>query len=120
MSTRRGKQFNTLIYAETDPLTGAGRDAVFISPEDAAALHVKQDDPITLVNDLGRYEGRVFLAALAPGNLQIMWPEGNDIIRRGVVDAAGGVPDYNALVRVENAHQPVDQRTQASGPGGSH
>lgn len=29
-STRRGKQFNTLIYAEVDPITGAGRDAVFI------------------------------------------------------------------------------------------
>ena len=101
VSTRRGKQFNTLIYAETDPLTGADRDAVFISADDAARLHLKQDDPIALVNDLGRYEGRVFLAAIAPGNLQIMWPEGNTIIRRGVVDAAGGVPDYNALVRVE-------------------
>ncbi len=101
VSTRRGKQFNTLIYAETDPLTGAERDAVFISAEDAARLHLKQDDRIALVNDLGRYEGRVFLATIAPGNLQIMWPEGNTIIRRGVVDAAGGVPDYNAMVTVE-------------------
>ena len=29
MATRRGKQFNTLIYDETDPLTGAPRDAVY-------------------------------------------------------------------------------------------
>ena len=41
------------------------------------------------------------LRPIAPGNLQIMWPEGNDIIRRGVVATDGGVPDYNALVRVE-------------------
>ena len=101
VSTRRGKQFNTLIYAEIDPLTGAARDAVFMSAEDAATLHVKHGDRIALVNDLGRYDGTVFLAAIAPGNLQIMWPEGNVIIRRGVVDAAGGVPDYNARVRVE-------------------
>ncbi len=101
VSTRRGKQFNTLIYAETDPLTGADRDAVFISAEDAAEKHLKHGDRVSLVNELGRYEGRAFLAAIAPGNLQIMWPEGNRIIRRGVVDAAGGVPDYNALVRVE-------------------
>ena len=101
VSTRRGKQFNTLIYAEIDPLTGAARDAVFMSAEDAGALHVKHGDRIALVNDLGRYEGTVFLAAIAPGNLQIMWPEGNVIIRRGVVDAAGGVPDYNARARVE-------------------
>ncbi len=102
-STRRGKQFNTLIYADIDPITGAGRDAVFISAEDAAKHHLKQDDAITLINDLGRYEGRVFLAAMAPGNLQVMWPEGNTIIRRGVVDAAGGVPDYNAWVRIEKS-----------------
>ncbi len=101
VSTRRGKQFNTLIYAEVDPLTGAARDAVFMSTDDAARLHVKQGDRIALRNDLGSYEGRVFLAAIAPGNLQVMWPEANHIIRRGVVDAAGGVPDYNAQVRVE-------------------
>jgi molybdopterin-dependent oxidoreductase alpha subunit len=102
VSTRRGKQFNTLIYAETDPLTGADRDAVFMAREDAEKLGVKQSDAIALVNDLGRYEGRVFLADIAPGNLQVMWPEGNVIIRRGVVDAGGGVPDYNATVRVES------------------
>lgn len=101
VSTRRGKQFNTLIYAEVDPLTGAERDAVFMSPEDAGPLHLKSGDAIALTNELGRYEGRVFLADLAPGNLQILWPEGNVIIRRGVVDRGGGVPDYNALVRIE-------------------
>ena len=61
---------------------------------------------VSLVNDLGRHEGRVFLAELAPGNLQVMWPEGNVIIRCGVVDAGGGVPDYNALVRVEPVEDP--------------
>jgi molybdopterin-dependent oxidoreductase alpha subunit len=103
VSTRRGKQFNTLIYAEIDPLTGAPRDAIFMSGEDADAHHLKHGDRIALVNDLGRYEGRVFIADLAPGNLQVMWPEGNVIIRRGVVDAGGGVPDYNAQVRIEPA-----------------
>src|SRR6185369_14751902 len=32
VSTRRGKQFNTLIYAATDPLTGAPRDAILMNP----------------------------------------------------------------------------------------
>ena len=103
VSTRRGKQFNTLIYAETDPLTGADRDAVFMAEEDATRLGLRHNDRIALINDLGRYEGRVFLAELAPGNLQVLWPEGNVIIRRGVVDQGGGVPDYNALVRVERS-----------------
>ena len=101
VSTRRGKQFNTLIYAEIDPLNGAARDAVLMNPDDAAGLHLVNRDRIALTNDLGRFEGRVFLAPIARGNLQIHWPEGNAIIRRDVVDAAGGVPDYNARVRVE-------------------
>jgi hypothetical protein len=46
-------------------------------------------------------EGSVFLAPIAPGNLQVHWPEGNVIIRRGVYDTMGGVPDYNAQARVE-------------------
>ena len=101
VSTRRGKQFNTLIYAEIDPLNGAPRDAVLMNPEDAAKLHLVNGDRVALVNSLGRYEGRVFLAPIARGNLQTHWPEGNGIIRRGLVDPAGGVPDYNAQVRVE-------------------
>ena len=101
VSTRRGKQFNTLIYGETDPLTGAERDAVFMNPDDAAELHLTNNDHIALVNDSGKYVGRVFMAPIARGNLQVFWPEGNVIIPRGVVDAMGGVPDYNAQVRIE-------------------
>ena len=101
VSTRRGKQFNSLIYAEIDPINGAGRDAVLMNPEDAAQLHLMNNERVKLVNDIGQYEGRVFLAPIARRNLQIHWPEGNVIIRRGVVDKAGGVPDYNARVTVE-------------------
>ncbi|HEX2101948.1 MAG TPA: molybdopterin-dependent oxidoreductase, partial [Candidatus Synoicihabitans sp.] len=101
LSTRRGKQFNTLIYADVDPLNDAPRDAVLMNSDDAAALHLKQGDRVALVNDLGRLTARVWIAPLAPGNLQAHWPEANGLIRRGVVDAGGGVPDYNAFVRVE-------------------
>jgi molybdopterin-dependent oxidoreductase alpha subunit len=103
VSTRRGKQFNSLIYAEVDPINGASRDAVLMNPEDAALLHLSQNDLVVLKNDVGSFTGRVFLAPMARGNLQIHWPEGNVIIRRGVVDAAGGVPDYNARVRLEKS-----------------
>ncbi len=101
VSTRRGKQFNSLIYAEIDPLTGAARDAVFMNPEDAAALHLRNSDRVTLKNDLGTMEARVFFAPIARGNLQVHWPEANHLIRRGVVDTVSGVPDYNAQVTVE-------------------
>ena len=80
-----------------------------MNADDAAQLHVRTGDTVTLVNDVGRYEGRAFLAPIAAGNLQIHWPEGNVIIQRGVVDKTGGVPDYNAIVRVER----VGSRTSA-------
>jgi len=100
VATRRGKQFNTLVYAEVDPINGASRDAVLMNTKDAAGLGLKQNDKVALTNELGRFEGRVFLAPIARGNLQIHWPEGNVIIQRGVTEPTGGVPDYNARVTV--------------------
>ena len=38
VATRRGKQFNSMVHAAVDPLTGAGRDAVYIDEADARAL----------------------------------------------------------------------------------
>jgi molybdopterin-dependent oxidoreductase alpha subunit len=101
VSTRRGKQFNSLVYAEVDPLNGAPRDAVLMSREDAAELQLRQNDRVLLTNEIGRYEGRVFLAPIARRNLQIHWPEGNVLINRSLTDPAGGVPDYNASVTIQ-------------------
>jgi anaerobic selenocysteine-containing dehydrogenase len=100
VSTRRGKQFNSLVYAPVDPINGAPRDAVLMNREDAIALQVRQNDRVLLINEIGQFEGTVFLAPIARGNLQIHWPEGNVLIRRGVTDPAGGVPDYNTRVSV--------------------
>jgi len=103
VSTRRGKQFNTLVYADTDPLTGAARDAVLMNPEDAAERHLRSGDAVTLTNGNGRFTGRVVVAPIARGNLQIHFPEGNTLIARGPRDPTGGVPDYNARVELAAA-----------------
>lgn len=100
VSTRRGKQFNTLIYAEIDPINGAPRDAVLINHQDAADLHLRKGDPVLLRNGLGDLPCSVFPADIARGNLQVHWPEGNVIIQRDVADHGGGVPDYNAMVEI--------------------
>jgi hypothetical protein len=49
----------------------------------------------------GSVVGRLKVAPMRPGNLEVHWPEGNVIIRRGVVEPASGVPDYNAKAKVE-------------------
>ena len=82
-------------------MTGAARDAVFMAASDDNRLGLSNKDSITLVNEAGRYDGHVFIAPIAPGNLQVHWPEGNVLLRAGLVDSASGVPDYNAVVNVE-------------------
>ncbi|MCZ7647268.1 MAG: FdhF/YdeP family oxidoreductase [Planctomycetota bacterium] len=103
LATRRGKQFNSMIQADTDALTGAARDHIFIARADAKRLGLRQDDAIVVRNALGQYRGRAFLAEVAPGTLQGHWPEVNGLIPHGRVDAGGGVPDYNAEVTLERA-----------------
>ena len=48
VSTRRGKQFNTLIYSEVDPLNGAPRKAVLISHEDCHREGLTKGDRVIL------------------------------------------------------------------------
>ncbi len=98
--TRRGKQFNSMIHELKDPLNGAQRDHVLISPDDARRLGLANGDPVLLRNELGEYQGRAFVADIKPGNLQIHWPEGNHLIAHGRRSPHAGIPDYNAWVEV--------------------
>jgi len=105
VSTRRGRQFNSLIYGEVDPINNAARDSVLMNAEDAADLHLSRGEKVTLTSDTGVFVGHVLFAPIARGNLQVHFPEGNVLIPRGIVDAGGGVPDYNTEVRVEAARR---------------
>jgi molybdopterin-dependent oxidoreductase alpha subunit len=112
VSTRRGKQFNSMVQEETDALTGAGRDAVFISPADAAALSLGEGDRVLLESEAGRFQGRLHLAPVAPGNLQVHWPECQALLPAGP-DRRGrpsGIPDYNAVVRLAPLREPPPAR----------
>jgi anaerobic selenocysteine-containing dehydrogenase len=99
LTTRRGKQFNSIINAEVDPITGARRDDILMAREDAERLGLKQGDVITLRNELGEFRGRVRIDRVKPGSLQAHWPEINVLVPAGRLDPSG-VPDYNATVEV--------------------
>ena len=102
LSTRRGKQFNSLIFAEHDTLTGFERDALLMAREDAAALGVRDGDRVRAHSDNGAsMEFHVRVAQIKPRNVQAYWPECNVLVRRRSVEASSGVPDYNALVTLE-------------------
>lgn len=99
LTTRRGKQFNSMVGAETDPLLGATRDAVLMAAEDAARLKLGAGRLVILRNELGDYRGRVTIDRVKPGSVQVYWPEANGIIAAGRLDPCG-IPDYNATVEI--------------------
>jgi len=105
VSTRRGKQFNTIVQGDHDPLTGATRDAVFIDEVDAHRLGITDGDRVVLRSETGEYKGRARLTRLARRSLQVYWPEGNVLLAAGPEhrESASRVPDYNAVVSVERA-----------------
>jgi molybdopterin-dependent oxidoreductase alpha subunit len=99
LATRRGRQFNSIVYANKDLLNGAMRDDILMAQEDAERLGVKNGDAIIVSNDRGEFRGRVRIDRVKPGSLQGYWPEVNVLVPAGCLDASG-VPDYNAVVEV--------------------
>jgi molybdopterin-dependent oxidoreductase alpha subunit len=99
LSTRRGKQFNTMVHNEIDPLTGAARDSVFVSDADADRLGLADGARVLVRSSHGELRGFVHRAPLRPGNVQVFYPEGNVLLPGGRRDRSG-VPDYNTTVEL--------------------
>ena len=100
MTTRRGKQFNSMVFHDADTLQGGKRrDDIFLSEEDAHALGVVAGDGLELRNEMGTFQGVARPVEMARGALQTYWPESNMLIERKY-DEASGEPDYNCLVQI--------------------
>jgi len=108
LSTRRGKQFNSMVQRDVDPMVGAPRDAILMSEEDAGGLGVRDGDPVEVRSDVGRYVGTAYVTRIKPRNLQMYWPEANAVLRRGILDPECGMPDYNAVVRLLPAQRALE------------
>ncbi len=113
LATRRGKQFNSMVWSEADPMVGvARRDAVLVAPEDAARLGLRHGDSIVLraahgdgdpraaVAANGQFRGVCHLAPVKPGTLQAYWPECNVLLPHRL-DPVSKEPDYNTWVSLE-------------------
>ncbi|MFO7168732.1 MAG: FdhF/YdeP family oxidoreductase [Chloroflexota bacterium] len=105
LSTRRGKQFNSMIHEQRDAITGARRDAVLISRADAERLGLADGEPVVVWNERGQLSGRVAIAPILPGNVQVHWPEGNVLLDHARRSPVAHVPDYNAVVRIRKAEE---------------
>jgi anaerobic selenocysteine-containing dehydrogenase len=103
LSTRRGKQFNSMVQHERDPLTGASRRDVLINADDARRLGISNGDAIVLRSAAGKMTGVCRVAPIAAGNVQAHWPEANVLISRGLSDPECGIPDFNTEVQILRA-----------------
>jgi molybdopterin-dependent oxidoreductase alpha subunit len=101
LSTRRGKQFNSMVQRDRDPLTGARRDEVLIAAADAERLGLVAGARVRLRSRHGSYECRVRLAAIHPGNVEVHWPEGMVLLDGHLRDPASRAPDYNTDIAIE-------------------
>lgn len=101
LTTRRGKQFNSIVIKDHDPVQGGKtRNDVLISALDIARLRCHDGQAAVLVSEVGRMAVTLREADIRPGVLQAYWPECNVLIPRRV-DPRSEEPDYNAIVRVE-------------------
>ncbi len=103
VTTRRGKQFNSMIYSEKDPFNDAGRYDVLVNQRDAKKLNINDGDAVVAYNKYGTFRGRARFANVREGNLQVYWPEGNCLIPKGVYERYAGIPEYNCAVILEKA-----------------
>ncbi len=101
LTTRRGKQFNSMAQGERDRLMGShSRKDVLMSPEDAARLGVRAGGLVRLRSEVGEWIGVARPAPMKERHLQAYWPETNVLIPRRF-DPVSGAPDYNVLVSAE-------------------
>lgn len=103
VTTRRGKQFNSMIYGETDPFNDADRYDVLINENDAKELDISNGEAIVVYNKLGSFTGHAKFAPIKTGNIGLHWPEGNVLIEKGVYETFAGIPEYQAPAIVEKA-----------------
>ncbi|MGO4889061.1 FdhF/YdeP family oxidoreductase [Anaerobacillus sp. MEB173] len=105
ITSRRGKQFNSMVYSEVDPFNRSERYDVLIHSEDARELSISEGEGIVVYNQFGVFQGRAKFVSIARGNLGVHFPEGNFLLPKGRYDKYAGIPDYNISVKVEKADQ---------------
>lgn len=113
VTSRRGKQFNSMVYSETDPFNGADRYDVIMNETDGKKLNIRNGESIVVYNQYGTFQGRACFGDTQTGNIAVYWPEGNMLLPKGVYETHAKIPEYNTTVIVEKAesfHAQKDRR----------
>ena len=101
VSTRRGKQFNSMVQRASDPLNGASRRDVLVSAGDAGRHGIAEGDRVRLTSATGTFDALARIAPIREGDLQVHWPEALGLLAGGVLDPDSLEPEYTARVTLE-------------------
>ncbi|WP_257347540.1 FdhF/YdeP family oxidoreductase [Pseudalkalibacillus decolorationis] len=103
VTTRRGKQFNSMIYSDKDPFNDADRYDVLMNADDGKTYGIKEGEAIVVYNKFGLLHGKAKFVNVKTGNIEVHWPEGNVLLPKGVYEELAGIPEYNTAVIVEKS-----------------
>jgi molybdopterin-dependent oxidoreductase alpha subunit len=92
--TRRGKQFNSIVHEDVDPLTRHPRDAVLMHHDDLVRLGLAEGAEVVVENAVGRLRGRAFAAPVALGSVHLHWPEANVLVDPHARSPLAQIPAY--------------------------
>ncbi|MFU8887430.1 MAG: FdhF/YdeP family oxidoreductase [Trueperaceae bacterium] len=118
--TRRGKQFNSIVHQDVDPLGGLARDAVVLAPAAAERLGLADGARVWVENDHGRVAGRVRVGPLSERAVMLHWPEANVLLDPARRSASAATPAYKGgSVRVRAAPATAGGAVAAAAPAAS-
>jgi anaerobic selenocysteine-containing dehydrogenase len=103
ITSRRGKQFNSMVYKEVDPLNGAGRYDILMSPVDGLKLSIAEGEGIVVYNGFGVFQGTAKFVDIAQGNLEVHFPEA--VVMRNLL--AFRITTSRLMLKKQNDIMPV-------------
>ena len=99
MTVRSEGQFNTVVYEEEDIYRGQdGRDVILMNPADVARMGLKEDQRVTVSNEVGQMHNiRVRPFEIAAGCALMYYPEANALVPTAV-DPRSKTPAFKSAV----------------------
>lgn len=100
MTVRSEGQFNTVVYEDEDVYRGQDRrDVILMHPDDVQRLGLKEDQPVTVKNDVGAMHHILVRAYpdIRAGNALMYYPEANVLVPRKV-DPQSKTPIFKGVV----------------------
>ena len=102
LSTRRGRQFNSMVHHGRDALTGLERSDLLMNAEDGRIRGIADGDRVVVSSPVSQIELVARFQPIKSGNVEAHWPECMELLPWSL-DPDSGEPEYGVRVRIERA-----------------